>query len=211
MTCINSTGAADRLGATNTASRWSSPRPALDVAQRAHARPNTRRSWPAQVTRPRAAPGAGKGVRRRTRTPVLPQIAARVLATARRSASGCLISHLTPSQTRPAVWIGDRQVPAARVVAAATIGRPLEAHEDAHHECETRRCVEPTHLAVIPAAEHQAHHAAQRRRAVCARHQRGRAQSAPSTSKAAGHHRDRLVGPSSGPRPDPCAPRRPPY
>ena len=79
-------------------------------------------------------PGAGKGVHRRTPVAVLPDVAARILRTARRDENGCLISPLTPSQSRPSVRVGSAQVRAARIVMAAHIGRPIEAHRT----CTTR-------------------------------------------------------------------------
>jgi hypothetical protein len=107
----------------------------------------------------------------RTPVPVLPDVAARIRRTARRDENGCLISALTPSQRRPSIRVGGGDVKASRVVMAAHIGRPIEAHEDVHHsECRNGRCVEPTHLVVIPTADHRAHHGAERRLEICPRH-----------------------------------------
>jgi hypothetical protein len=54
---------------------------------------------------------------------------------------------------------------------AAHLGRPIEPYEDVHHEkCRTVRCVEPEHLAVIPMADHQAHHGAEKRQELCSVH-----------------------------------------
>ncbi len=129
--------------------RWTStPARAGRRPQRAR-RAEHRRSSLAGLTRPRAAPGAGRGVSRyRTRVPVLPAVAARILRTARRDENGCLISLLAPSQKRPNVKVGGTQVKATRVVMAVHLDRPIEANEDVHHaECRAVRCVEPAHLA----------------------------------------------------------------
>jgi hypothetical protein len=109
---------------------------------------------------------------RRKPTPVLPRTAQRILAGAKRLESGCLISDLAPSQERPIVTIpGRQQMQAARVVKAIAIGRTIEADEEVHHaECRNVRCVEPSHLVVLSAADHQAHHAAERRQERCSVH-----------------------------------------
>jgi hypothetical protein len=110
-------------------------------------------------------------VQHRTRVPVLPDVAARILRTARRDENGCLISLLTPSQKRPNVKIAGAQVRVTRVVMAVHLGRAIEPWEDVHHEkCRTGRCVEADHLNVITAADHRAHHAEERRQALCPRH-----------------------------------------
>jgi hypothetical protein len=89
----------------------------------------------------------GEGVQR-TRTPVSRHVAQRILRGAHRS-----------------------DVKASRVVMAVAIGRPIEADEDVHQaKCRSVRCVEPTHLVVIPTADHSAHHAQERRLERCPRH-----------------------------------------
>jgi hypothetical protein len=121
------------------------------------------------------ARGAGKGVSKyRTRVPILPDVADRILRGAHRDDNGCLISPLAPGRKRPSITMrGRTTVIATRVVMAAYLGRAIEPDEDAHHsQCRTGRCVEPTHLAVIPVAEHQADHGAERRLEVCPRHNR---------------------------------------
>ena len=103
-------------------------------------------------------------------TPVLPRGAQWILDTAE-PRGDCLISLLTPSKVRPLVWLpGDQQTFAYRVVAAVELNRPIEADEDVHHLCETRRCVEPTHLVVQLNAEHQELHAVEQRQATCSVH-----------------------------------------
>jgi hypothetical protein len=72
--------------------------------------------------------------------------------------NGCLISLLAPRKKRPCVGVGGIAVKATRVVISAHIGRPIEADEDVHHaKCRSVRCVEPSHLQVIPTAAHRAH------------------------------------------------------
>jgi hypothetical protein len=99
-------------------------------------------------------------------------LAARILRAARREEDGCLTSLLRPSQKRPNVEIaGGAKVCITRVVMANHLGRVIGVDEDVHHQkCRNVRCVEPTHLAVIPTAEHQAHHAQEQRQALCPRH-----------------------------------------
>lgn len=110
-------------------------------------------------------------VRPGRQTPVLPLLAQRLIDEARPTEDGCRVCELTPSKKRPWVWVpGDKQLSAYRVVMAAVLGRPIEADEDVHHECETPRCVEPQHLGVLPASEHSAHHAEQMRREMCSVH-----------------------------------------
>jgi hypothetical protein len=86
---------------------------------------------------------------------------------ARKAAASCP----TPRK-RPLVRVGSRKVMAARVVKAAAIGRPIEADEDVHHECRVARCVNPDHLVVHSAVDHQAHHAAELRQERCSVHNR---------------------------------------
>lgn len=97
----------------------------------------------------------------------MPDVAARILRAARRHKNGCLVSLLAPSQKRPSIRVGGAEVKAARVVMAIHVGRPIEADEDVHHaKCRNGRCVEPTHLALITAADH----GAERRLEVYPRH-----------------------------------------
>lgn len=106
------------------------------------------------------------------RTPVLPQQARIVLERqVTREETGCLRSSRTPSKERPSIEIpGGRQTMAARVVAAVTIGRPIEADEDVHHTCENKRCVEPTHLVVELHLDHSSQHAEAQRQTHCSVH-----------------------------------------
>jgi hypothetical protein len=109
-----------------------------------------------------------KGMSSRIPIPVLPDVAQDILAGARRSADGCLI---TSAKGRPVVRILDnRQVYAARVIAAVTLGRPILPTEDVHHSCENPRCLDAEHLVVCSTVDHRAHHAAQRRQEVCSVH-----------------------------------------
>lgn len=66
----------------------------------------------------------------------------------------------------------ERQVSAIRVVAAASLGRPIEQDEDVHHTCQTPRCVEETHLAVLPYQVHSDHHAEHLEQSRCSVHDR---------------------------------------
>ena len=73
------------------------------------------------------------------------------------------------------MWISDgrqRQVSAIRVVAAVSLGRPIEPEEDVHHTCETPRCVEATHLVVLAESVHSDHHAESQEQARCSVHDR---------------------------------------
>lgn len=84
---------------------------------------------------------------------------------------GCLVSRLTPSKDRPLVMLqGIGQVSAYRVVAADTLGRAVLATEDVHHSCGVGRCVEPSHLVVMPMEEHWALHAETQAQEVCSTH-----------------------------------------
>ncbi|MFE9319249.1 hypothetical protein ACFYNV_29820 [Streptomyces albidoflavus] len=110
-----------------------------------------------------------------TRVPVLPEVAARLVAAAKVMPNGCRLTALTPSKDRPWVWINDgreRQVSAIRVVSATALGRPIEPEEDVHHTCETPRCVEENHLVVLPVQEHSDHHAESLEQATCSVHRR---------------------------------------
>lgn len=106
--------------------------------------------------------------------PVLPVVAAKVIAGATRSPSGCLISPLSPESSRPRAWIPSekRFAHAARVVAAAKLNQPIKPDEDVHHTCKTGRCVEPEHLTVETVAEHLSGHARERKQTHCSVHQR---------------------------------------
>lgn len=108
---------------------------------------------------------------RKDLTPVNPEVAKRVLMSATYD-DGCLISHLTPSKDRPWVWLQalGKSVAAARVVAADSVGRPIETTEEVHHECEVRRCVRPDHLAIELETDHRAHHAEKTRQEACSVH-----------------------------------------
>ena len=44
--------------------------------------------------------------------------------------------------------------------------------KDVHHECRVARCVNPDHLVVHSAVDHQAHHAAELRQECCSVHNR---------------------------------------
>ncbi len=65
----------------------------------------------------------------------------------------------------------------------ATLTPSRRTDEDVHHQCQTPRCVDPDHLVVCSTAEHQAHHAAQRRREVCAQHNTPYDRRDPKTGK----------------------------
>jgi hypothetical protein len=89
--------------------------------------------------------------------------------------NGCRVSAVTPSKARPWVSINDgreRQVSAIRVVMAVALGRPIEPDEDVHHTCQTPRCVEKTHLTVLPYQDHSDHHAEHLEQSVCSVHDR---------------------------------------
>lgn len=87
--------------------------------------------------------------------------------------NGCRLTSLTPSKDRPLVWItGGKQVSAIRVIAAVSLGRPIEPDEDVHHTCQTPRCVEATHLQVLPYQAHSDHHAEDQEQSRCSVHNR---------------------------------------
>ena len=102
------------------------------------------------------------------------ELANRLMRSAARLENGCLACHLNPSSKRPTVRLQETHlVVATRVVMASHLGRPIEPDEDVHHaNCRTLRCIAPEHLAVISAAEHQAHHRADKRGTICPRHER---------------------------------------
>jgi len=85
--------------------------------------------------------------------------------------TGCRLSQRTPSRDRAWVEIpGPRQVSATRVIAAVILDRPIEPDEDVHHTCHTPRCMEPMHLFVALASDHQEGHAEQQRQEMCSVH-----------------------------------------
>lgn len=111
-----------------------------------------------------------------TKVPVLPEVAARIVAAAELKPNGCRLSALTPSKSRAFVMImvdgRERQVMATRVIAAVRYGRPIEPEEHVHHTCHTPRCVEESHLSPIPAQEHEEYHAQEQTQTECSVHRR---------------------------------------